>query len=89
MASRVSEKDLQNLVHYLNKLTNNPLDYTTDGKANIGHYYISSAYGGHNLMQLVYEGGASITPCGGGYYPKKECYERIDKFICGIQAAKP
>jgi hypothetical protein len=89
MANRVSEADLQNLVNYLNKLTGNSLDYMTDGKANIGHYFICSAYGGHQLQQLVSVDGAAITPVGGGFFPKRELYAKIDNYIVRLQAAKP
>lgn len=89
MSKRVTEADLQNLVNYLNKLTGNPVDYMTDGKNNVGHYFISSAYGGHQLQQLVSEGGATIAPIGGGFFPKRELYSMIDRYIVRLQIAKP
>ena len=89
MNKRVAEADLQNLVNYLNKLTGNPVDYMSDGNANIGHYSICSAYGGHQLQQIVSEGGAAITPLGGGFYPKRELHEMIFRFIVRQQLVKP
>lgn len=89
MNKRVSEADLQNLVIYLNKLTGNPVDYMSDGNANIGHYSIWSAYGRHQLQQIVSEGGTVITPLGGGFYTKRELHEMLNHFIVRQQLVKP
>lgn len=84
MATRISKKDLEALVLKLNKLTNNPTTYMTDGKSNIGHYHVSCAYSGYAIHQLTSTGGAAHA-IWGGYCPKRELYEKLNTFVNGIE----
>lgn len=90
---RVKEKDLQEIIKDINRVTNNPESYSTlqnDGtyKTNVGHYHLSCAYGGYNLHQIVNDGGGITTPLGGGYHTKKELYNKLYSFYCGLCTAK-
>jgi len=87
MATRISEKDLEALVLKLNKLTNNPTTFMTDGVMNTGHYHISCAYGGYALHQLASTGG-SVNSIWGGYCTKRVLHEKMEKFIAGIECSK-
>lgn len=89
---RITNRDLEGMVKRLNTLTKMPLtSYTidTDGRCmpNAGNYHLDWAYGGVKLVRM------SLTPgCSGvsepiymGYGTKRECYDRIYAFICGIE----
>lgn len=85
---RVTEKQLENTIKYLNKLTDSPeSSYTrVDGKlvANIGNYHLSAAYGGYTLHRMQNEGGGVTTPLHCGYVSKRELYSLIHAYINGI-----
>jgi len=85
---RISTKDLENRVAYLNQLTNNnPEPYSKKvGKlcANIGTYYIDCAYGGCQLVQIVNNGGGVKNILHTGYTTKKDLYYNINSYIAGI-----
>lgn len=88
---RITEKHLAGLVSRLNKLTNSPQEYCTvaaDGSRtiNIGHYHISYAYGGVELVRTMNASGGVNTPIGSGHVPKRELYDRIYAFIRGIES---
>ncbi|MGF6139067.1 hypothetical protein [Pseudomonas laurylsulfatiphila] len=85
MKARISEKDLEELVLMLNKLSNTPTTFMSEGVMNVGHYHISCAYGGYALHQLASTGG-SVNSIWGGYCPKRELYNKIELFISGIEA---
>ena len=86
---RITIKDLENRVKYLNELTEKPTQRYTkkDGKyiSNVGHIFISQAYGGCELQQVWNEGGAVIDVLKTGHIPKKELYNQINAFIEGIR----
>lgn len=91
--NRVTEKQLKNLVEWLNDITNNaqePYSKQEDGsyKANIGNYHLSFAYGGVTLHQMVSDGGGVTTPLGGGYFTKRELDAKLRAFIAGIELCK-
>ena len=87
---RVTQKDLEQKATLLNEITGSPLTAwtRTDGKntANIGHYYISQAYGGVNLMRNVNLGGGVSEPLSFGHVPKRELYPMLCAFIAGIES---
>ena len=94
---RITDKQLDSLCEYLNKLTDSPLEYSTrepqpDGstkfKANIGHYHISHAYGGVCLHRVVNEGGGINTPIISYHAPKRELYNAMQAFIRGLEAVR-
>ena len=86
---RISLKQLENKVKYLNELTRNPLKpYTFKKGSNVGCYYIQGAYGGYQLQQIVNNGGGCRTLLNTGYTTKKELYNNISSFLLGIELAK-
>jgi hypothetical protein len=97
MAYRYTKKDLDGAVRGLNIMAgftaeeaDAPL-WTPEGgtnlRAKVGRYYVSGAYGGWKLVQIVSEGGAerSITS---GYRTKREVYELIHAYREGMAAGK-
>lgn len=93
MSNRITEKDLQNQVNWLNEITNQPKEQYTKNekgeyKANIGNYHLSFAYGGVTLHQMFNDGGGVVTPLGGGYFTKRELYYKLHAFIAGISIGK-
>ena len=90
---RIYEKDLRNLIEYINELTNSPKQSYAkqdDGtyKAQIGNYHLEGAYGGYNVARICTDGGGITQPLGGGYHTKRELYEKLHAFIRGIDTGK-
>ena len=90
--NRITDKDLQGTVDYLNRLTDSPdTPYTRiDDKlqANIGNYHLSHAYGGVKLHHMVNEGGGVREPISTGYTTKRDLYNQMHAFIRGLELAK-
>jgi len=90
MAQRITEKDLQGRIDWLNSLTGHnlqPYGPKAGGYvANPGNYHLDSAYSGHGLAQMCEGGG--VRKIIGGFYPKKELYELLNAYISGIEDAK-
>ena len=95
MARRITAKDLESQVRIINTLTNNPQEpYTSNMegyKPNDGAYYLDSAYGGVQLVQMVVSSAGSgekdILPR--GYHcTKRELYQRLEGFIAGLEVAE-
>lgn len=87
---RITEKQLEALVSWINELTNSPAtSYTRneEGKltANIGNYHLYFAYGGVNLHRMSNTGGGVNTPLGEGTRTKRELFNQLHAFINGIQ----
>ena len=86
---RVTIKQLESQVKYLNELTGQPLKpYTFKKGANVGCYYIQASYGGYQLEQIVNKGGGCRTLLNTGYTTKKELYDLISSMIEGIKIGK-
>jgi len=89
---RITEKQLESLVDYINKLTNSPLESSSrvDGKycANVGNFHIYYAYGGVNLHRMSNTGGGVSTPVGQGTRTKRELYNDMQSFIRGLEFTK-
>lgn len=87
--NRITEKNLESLVEYINKLTNSPQEpYSTiDGKcsANIGNFHLYHAYGGVNLHRMSNTSGGVNTPVGMGTRTKRELYNDLQSFIRGLE----
>jgi hypothetical protein len=88
---RITEKQLESLVQWINELTNSPATSytrTEDGKssANIGNYHLYFAYGGVNLHRMTNTGGGVSTPLGGGTRTKRELFNQLHAFINGLRA---
>ncbi|NBT33372.1 MAG: hypothetical protein EBT13_16145 [Rhodobacteraceae bacterium] len=82
---RITKKRLDAQAERINRLTNSPLTlWGDDGKMNVGHYYISGAYGGYNLAKIVTDGGGESCPLYTGHIPARELSNLIAAFIYGI-----
>ena len=86
---KINKQDLENLVDRINDIAGTPKEHCSriDGKfkANIGNYYLSGAYGGWKLEQVVNEGGG-CTSITNGFVPKKDLYYEMQAFISGLCA---
>lgn len=85
---RITDKHLDVLCDRLNRLTNSPMKPYLDGKAQVGNYYVSHAYGGVCLDRMHNDGGGVTTPLSGGHIPKRELYNLMQAFIAGLETAK-
>lgn len=89
MRERITDKMLQRKVEYLNELTDSPKQAytrTDDGlRGNIGHYYISGAYGGVKLERIVNEGGGCTEISRDGYGTKRELWTFLCAYVAGIE----
>ena len=85
---RITEKHLQAKIDYLNKITNSPAASYIDGKAQIGNYHLSHAYGGVCLHRMYNDGGGVSSPLSTGHIPKRELAGLLDAFIAGITLEK-
>lgn len=86
---RITDKQLDQLCNYLNKLTQSPESYRdSEGKIAIGHFHISHAYGGVCLHRTCNDGGGVSTPLIHGHVPKRELYNSIHAFIKGLEAVR-
>jgi len=85
MKTRITISDLENRLFDLNESKGTPSKpYSPSGtgiKSNVGNYHLSRAYGGHNVHQMVNDGGGIKEPAGGGYVTKRECLERINSLF--------
>lgn len=93
MATRITEKDLNNLCDRINKLTNSPSvpyapDETGRQRAQVGNFHISGAYGGVQLHRMVNTGGGVNTPLNTGYVSKRELYSARSSFLAGLSAGR-
>lgn len=90
--NRITNKQLESMVDYLNKITGNPTQpYSKVGEkyqAQIGNFNISGAYGGVALHQIMNEGGGVTDVFNCGHMPKRELYNRISAYIKGIDVGK-
>ena len=93
--NRITIKDLEWQVDFINRLTGSPAEHwqterRADGglASNPGHYLISQAYGGCELQRICGEGGGASTPLNTGHIPKRELYEILRAFIVGIRTAQ-
>ena len=80
--NRITNKDVDFQLERLNKLTNNPTEYWTDNKANIGNIHTRGEYGYTSIMQTVNEGGG-VTDLASGL-TKREAYQWLRAAIAGI-----
>ena len=82
---RITKKHLDAQAERINRLTNSPLTrWGDDGKMNIGHYYVSCAYGGYSLVRIVTEGGGESSPLYTGHVPARELSGLMYAFIYGL-----
>lgn len=82
---RITDKHLQARIDWLNKITGSPVEPYTDGKAQVGNYHLSHAYGGVCLHRMHNESGGVSSPLSSGHVPKRELSGLLDAFIKGIE----
>ena len=86
--NRITDKFLQAKVDYLNKITGSPAAPWIDGKAQIGNFHISHAYGGVCLHRMYNEGGGVSSPLSTGHITKRELAGLLDAYLAGIEFAR-
>ena len=89
---RITIKDLEVKIDYLNWLTASPLKkYLPDSNGGlveqIGNYHLDIANGGYQLQRFV-KGGGSSEPLNTGLTTKKNLWYAIDNYERGILAAQ-
>lgn len=82
--NRITEKHLQAVVDRLNRITGSPIAPYIDGKAQIGNFHLSHAYGGVCLHRMYNDGGGVSSPLSTGHITKKELAGLLHAFIAGI-----
>jgi hypothetical protein len=89
---RITRKQLDNAVLWLNKITNSPEEsYRKEGDklvANVGNYHISGPYGVFELHRMVNERGGIRDIFQTGHVPMRELYKLIHAFRRGIEIAR-
>lgn len=85
--SRITDKYLDAIVDRLNRITGSPAAPYIDGKAQVGNYHISHAYGGVCLHRMHNEGGGVSSPLSTGHIPKRELAGLMHAFIAGMEVA--
>lgn len=86
--NRITGKHLQAIVDRLNRITGSPSAPYVDGKAQIGNYHISHAYGGVCLHRMYNDGGGVSSPLSTGYITKRELANLLYAFIAGINTVQ-
>lgn len=89
MTNRVTEKQLQAIVDRINTMTGSPLEPYANGKAQIGNYHLSHAYGGVCLHRMHNEGGGVSSPLLVGHVTKRELANLMYAYICGLNEVVP
>jgi hypothetical protein len=85
---RITEAHLQAKVDRLNRVTGSPAEPYTNGKANIGNYHLSHAYGGVCLHRMHNDGGGVSSPLSIGHVTKRELAGLLSAYIEGIESTK-
>lgn len=86
--NRITESQLQAVVDRLNRITGSPLAPYVNGKAQIGNYHLSHAYGGVCLHRMHNEGGGVSSPLSTGHITKRELLGLMQAYISGLTAAQ-
>ena len=82
--TRITEAQLQAIVDRLNRITGSPAEPYVNGKAQIGNYHLSHAYGGVSLHRMHNDGGGVSSPLSVGHVTKRELAGLMYAFIAGI-----
>ncbi len=91
--NRVTDKDLQNIVDRINRMTDNPLAPYIKGEdghlhAQVGNFHLSHAYGGVCLHRMCTDGGGVTDVLYCGHVPKRELQSLMWTFIKGMEFTK-
>ena len=84
MSTRITDKDLDAIAARINRITNSPAAPYIDGKAQVGNYHISHAYGGVCLHRMSNTSGGVSSPLSIGHVTKRELANLMYAFICGL-----
>ena len=88
MTQRITDKQLQAIVDRLNRVTGSPAAPYIDGKAQIGNFHLSHAYGGVCLHRMHNECGGVSSPLSTGHISKRELAGLMYAFLAGIEFAR-
>lgn len=88
MTQRITDKQLQAIVDRLNRVTGSPAAPYIDGKAQIGNFHLSHAYGGVCLHRMYNESGGVSSPLSTGHITKRELAGLMYAFLAGIEFAR-
>lgn len=83
MKTRITITELRAVAQRLNLDHGFPTVDWMDGQSQPGHFYISQAYGGHALYQMMDESGACRDVLNTGHKPARELYELMHAFRTG------
>ena len=86
--TRITNKDLQAVVDRINRVTGSPALPYVDGKAQIGCYHLSHAYGGVCVHRMHNEHGGVSTPIVHGHVHKRTLYELMHAWLRGRDSAQ-
>lgn len=88
MTTRITLKQLDSQCAAINRLTASPDTYSKDGIPQVGHYYISRAYGGFSLARVYSAGGGKSEPLDTGHIPARRLSELMFAFATGLRCGK-
>ena len=87
--NRITTKQMEALASLLNRETGNPAEPYTNGRANVGAFYWSRAYGGWSLVQITNDAGGVRSVLGYGHEPARLAFEKAHAFRAGLASANP
>lgn len=85
----VTKRDIENLIVRLNRVTGNPEECMTEGKANVGHYHLDQAYRRYRLVQTTSPEGDIRCAIDTGYQDIKTIYHQARAYLAGILQTRP
>ncbi len=85
---RTTRKQLEGLCATINRITGSPSEHATGRTWNVGHFMISSAYGGYELQRVDNDSGGVSCPIGNGHGPARELADQMRAFIRGLEFAR-
>lgn len=85
---RITSKTLYKLADQLNVMVGAPEHAWIGEKAQVGHYYISGAYGGYALHKIINEAGGAEDVFGIGHMPARQLYNMMRAYKQGIWEGK-
>lgn len=92
--NRITDKMLETVAGRINQVTNSPTvawvknPIGNGNVAQVGHYHIDYTFGGVNLIRMGNVHGGVSCPIGHGSRTKRELFEAMQAFLCGIEVGK-
>jgi hypothetical protein len=84
MSKRVTVRDLDAIANRLNVMTGSPTEAYTNGRANVGNFHISQAYGGYSLHRIDNASGGIREVLRLGHVPARELQTAMFAYIYGM-----